>query len=204
MKKNITCFCSENFQFEYSDEINIDEKPELLGQILDGSFMSANCPSCGKKFKPELKIRIIWKSKNLIMDVIPELERGEYYRNKKDKSNTQTIIGFPEMADRLSVIKDDLEPVVIETIKSFLLAKAAENYPENDINAWYHSSDPSGIEFHLDGIREGEMAVMKIPRETYDKTLDDFKKHPKKSIYASLQVKSYLSVQNLLRPDTLK
>jgi len=204
MKKNITCFCRTNFQFEYNDEINIDENQDVLNQILEGTFMSTNCPSCGKKFKPELKIRIIWKSKNLLMDVIPELERGEFYRNKKDKSNAQIIIGFPEMADRLSVIKDDLEPVVIETIKSFLLAKAAENFPENDVNAWYHCSAPSGIEFHLDGIRKGEMAVMRIPRETYDRTLDDYKNHPKKSIYSSLQVKSYLSVQNLMRPDALK
>ncbi|MCL2276378.1 MAG: CpXC domain-containing protein [Treponema sp.] len=204
MKKNITCFCSRNFQFEYNEEINLDEKPEIFNQIMEGSFMSVNCPSCGKRFKPELKIKITWKSKNLIMDVIPELERGEYYRNKKEKSNIQAIIGFPEMADRLSVIKDDLDPVVIETIKSFLLAKAAEDYPENDVNAWYHSGDSDAIVFHLDGIKEGEMAVMKIPKETYNKTLDDYKKHPKKSIYTSLLVKSYLSVQNLLRPDALK
>jgi hypothetical protein len=108
------------------------------------------------------------------------------------------------MADRLSVINDDLEPVVIETLKSFLLAKAVENYPDKEINAWYHCKGPSGIEFHLDGIRAGEVAVMRIPTDMYEKTLDDYRKRPKNDMFSSLRVCSYLSVQNILRPDALK
>jgi len=108
------------------------------------------------------------------------------------------------MADRLAVIKDDLEPVVIETLKSFLLIKAAENYPDMEINAWYHSKGQQGIEFHLDGIRQGETAVMRIPNELYDKTLNDYKSRPKNEMYAPLRVRSYLSVQNVFRSDILK
>ncbi|MCL2441967.1 MAG: CpXC domain-containing protein [Treponema sp.] len=204
MKRNIACPCSANFQINYEDEIDLDLSPDTLDKILNGTFMSYTCSNCGKKHKPELKITVIWKSKNLKMEVIPELDRGEFYRNKKEKSQYETVIGFPEMSDRLSIIKDNLEPVIIETLKSFLLSKAADNYPDKDINAWYYSKDNSGIEFHLDGIRTGEMAVMKIPMEIYTKTLDDYQKRPKNSTYSSLRVRSYLSVQNLLRPDALK
>jgi hypothetical protein len=204
MKKNITCLCSANFTFNYEEEIDLDQKPEHLENILKGTFMSANCPSCRKKHKPEFKIVITWKSKNLKMEVLPELDRGEFYRNKKEKSQYETIIGYPEMSDRLAVIKDDLEPVVIETLKSYLLAKASENYPDKDINAWYHCKGPSGIEFHLDGIRAGEVAVMRIPQDVYDNTLGDWQKHPKNGIFPALRVRSYLSVQNILRPDALK
>jgi len=207
MIKNFSCLCGANIQLDYSEEIDIDEKSEYLDEIHSGSFMSVSCNSCGKKHKPELKITIVWKSKNLKMEIIPELERGEYYRylkKKKNNQSVQTIIGFPEMADRLAVIKDELEPVVIETLKSFLLTKAAENYPDNDINAWYYSRVGEGIEFHLDGIRHDEIAVMKIPQEIYAKTLDDYKKHPKKEIYTSLRAGSYLSVRNLSRPFAFK
>ena len=220
MKINISCFCGANIPFEYDEEADIDENSGHLTKMMEGVFMSVNCPSCGKKHKPEFRITVIWKSKNLRMEVIPELERGEYYlaafnnpaRDKKIKTSipntaklsAQTIIGFPEMADRLAVIKDGFEPVVIETLKSFLLTKAAENYPEKEINAWYHNSSSSGIEFHLDGIRKGEVAVMRIPLDTYEKTLSDYRKHPKKDIYKSLYAGSYLSVQNLLRPDIIK
>jgi len=189
---------------EYEEEVDIDNRKDSLENIFNGTFMSYNCSFCGKKHKPEFKISLVWKSKNYKLEVYPELERGEFYRNKKENSSFETVISFPEMADRLSVINDDLEPVVIETLKSFLLAKAAENYPDNDINVWYHNKGSNGIEFHLDGIRPDEVAVMRIPMDMYEKTLDDYRKRPKNDIFTSLRVRSYLSVQNILRPDVLK
>jgi hypothetical protein len=204
MKKNISCLCGTNISIDYEEELDLDQDPESLKNIFDGTFMSYKCPYCSRKNKPEYPINIVWKSKNLIMRVIPELDRGEFYRNKKEKFENETIIGYPEMADRLAVINDGLEPVIIETIKSYLLEKAAENYPDKEVNAWYHFNSSDGIEFHLDGIREGEVAVMKIPAELYNKILSDYKENPKSMSFTSLRVRSYLSVQNLLRHDALK
>ena len=204
LKKNIICPCGKNFPFEYEEELDLDSDSQILESILNGTFMSIACPSCFKTHKPEFKVTLNWKSKNFRLTAIPELERGEFYLNKKENLPYDTVIGFPEMADRLAVIKDGLEPVAIETIKSYILAKAEENYPDNDINIRYYCTLPSGIEFHLDGIRYDEVAVMRITLEMYNNTLEDYKKHPKKPIYTSLRHRSYLSVQNLLRPDALK
>jgi hypothetical protein len=204
VKKNVSCLCGTNILIDYEEEIDLDKKPETLTNIFNGTFMSYKCSYCGRNNKPEYPINIVWKSKNLKMRVLPELDRGEFYRNKKDNYQFETIISYPEMADRLAVINDGLEPVIIETLKSYLLDKAEENYPDKEINAWYHFNSPAGIEFHLDGIRKGEVAVMRIPQELYDKSLDDYKKNPKSMIFSTLRVRSYLSVQNLLRPDALK
>jgi len=204
MKKNINCPCGNIISFDFTEEIDLDNYPITLDSIFNGSFLSFNCPTCKKLHKPEFKITLFWKSKNFNVTVIPELERGDFYLNKKEKSSFETLIGYPEMADRLTVIKDGLEPVVIETLKSYLLAKAIENYPEHKVNAWYYCSGPSGIEFHLDGIRKEEVAVMRIPMDVYKKTLNEYKKNPKKTIFVSLRVRNYLSVQNILRPDALK
>ena len=206
MKHNITCPCGNNFPISYEEEIEIDENDEYLEKIFNGTFMSYNCPACKKKHKPEFRIMVIWKSKSLRLEVLPEMDRGEFYRRKKDNQDKkyETIIGFPEMADRLSVIKDGLEPIVIEVLKSYLLVKADENYPGKEINAWYYGTGPAGIEFHLDGIRKDEVAVMRIPRDLYDKTEADYRKNPKSGHFTSLRVRSYLSVQNMLRHDALK
>lgn len=204
MKQNINCPCGKNISIDIEEEVNIDENPSSLEKILDGTFMSFSCPACRKLHKPEYKIMIIWKSKNLKMEVLPELDRGGFYRNKKNNIQHETIISFPEMADRLAVIKDDLEPVIIETLKSYLLAKADENYPEKEINVWYHGKGQAGIEFHLSGIRAGEVAVMRVPQEVYEKSLSDYKQRPKSELFSSLRVRSYMSVQNILRPDALK
>ncbi|MCL2180269.1 MAG: CpXC domain-containing protein [Treponema sp.] len=204
IKENIKCFCGYNLLIEYDEEIDIDKEPDVLDKIFSGTFMCYTCPSCAKIHKPEYRVMFLWKSKNYKLQVIPELERGQFYINKKDNPQHETVISFREMSDRLAVLKDGLEPVAVETIKSFILAKAEENYPDNDINAWYHNYGPSGIEFHLEGLRQGEIAVMRIPCDLYDRTLSEYLKHPKKNIYVSLRVRSYLSVQNLLRHEALK
>jgi hypothetical protein len=204
MKTNLSCLCGGSFSIDMKEEIDLDKEPEYLEKIFNGTFMSFVCPHCGKKHKPEYKLMILWKSKNLKLEVLPEFDRGEFYRIKKEKSNFETVIGFPEMADRLAVIKDDLEPVIIETLKSYLLAKAEENYPDKEINAWYHCKSPSGVEFHLDGIRAGEIAVMKVPFELYNKIREEYRKQPKNEKFTLLRVCSYLSIQNMLRPDVLK
>jgi hypothetical protein len=204
MKQDIACPCGNNFSIDIEEEIDMDLKPEYLDNILNGAFMSYDCTLCRKKHKPEFRIMIIWKSKKLKMEVLPELERGEFYREKKENMPYETVIGFPEMADRLAVIKDNLEPIIIETLKSYLLAKAEENYPDREINVWYYGTGPEGIEFHLDGIRKDEVAVMRVPHEIYEKTMQDYKKHHKSETFTSLRARSYLSVQNILRPDALK
>ena len=203
MKQNINCPCGKVFAAEYNEEVDLDAQAEHLEQICAGTFMSYNCPGCGKKHKPEYKVMIVWKSKNLKMEVLPELERGAFYRNKENKP-FETIIGFPEMADRITVIKDDLEPTVIEALKYFLYAKAEENYPDIDVNIRYYGKNQDNIEFHLDGIKAGEVAVMKVPQQVYEKTFMEWRKHPKSENFAPLRVRSYLSVQNIFRPDILK
>ncbi|MDR2941697.1 MAG: CpXC domain-containing protein [Treponema sp.] len=204
MKQNITCLCGRSFSIDIEEEINLDKNADQLEKICNGTFMTFDCPECGKKHKPEYSVKLLWKSKNVNFEVLPELDRGEFYRRKKDSSSFETIIGYPEMADRIVVIRDELEPIVIEAIKSFLLAKAEETYPDKEINAWYIGKTPKGIEFHLDGIKQDEVAVMIVPYEIYEKTQSDYKKRPKNDIFTSLRHRTYLSVQNLYRHDALK
>jgi hypothetical protein len=209
MKQNINCPCGKNFSIEVEEEIDLDQNQGHIEKIFDGTFMSFICPACGKKHKPEYRLILLWKSRRLKLDVLPELERGEFYRRKEEKKSPQTVsletvIGYPEMAERLAVIADDLEPVAIETLKYYLLAKAEEKYPGREINAWYHEKDISGIVFHLDGIKEGELAVMKVPLNVYEKTCEDYRKKPKNETFTHLRCRSYMSVQNILRPDALK
>jgi hypothetical protein len=204
MKQKIPCPCDNTFSVDVPEEIDLDQDPKYLDEILDGSFMNFTCPSCGKKHKPEFPVTLQWPGRNLRFEILPELERGEFYRRKKDPPGTETLIGYPEMAERLAVIRDDLEPAAVEALKYYLLAKAEESYPDQEIGIWYQNKGPEHIEFHLHGIREGEVAVSRVPLSTYGRTLEDYKKHPRGEIYRALRCRSYLSVQNMLRPEELK
>ena len=207
MKQKIPCLCENTFEVEIPTEINLDTDPKYLDEILNGTFLNFTCPGCNKNNKPEFPITILWPSKKLCFEILPELDRGGFYRRKKPSAkeapSIQTIIGYPEMADRLAVIRDGFDPVPVETIKYHLHIKAEEQYPDNEMEIWYFGSKTEGpdayLEFHIHGIRENEVAVMRAPLSLYQKILDDYNKNPKGEIFDALRVQSYLSVKNTMR-----
>jgi len=206
MKHKIPCFCDNTFVVEAPEEINLDTDPRYVEDILAGNFMSFPCTSCGKKHKPEFPLTIQWPSKNLVLEVLPELERGTFYRRKakKEESQKETVISYPEMAERVAVIKDELVADAVESVKYYLFMKADEKYPEEDISVWYNSKKQNSLEFHVHGIKDNEVAVMQVPLSLYEKTLEDFRKNPKEEPFSSLREKSYCSIQNVLRNELLK
>ena len=204
MIRKISCICDNAFSAEVPERIDLDAEPQILREILEGSFMNFTCASCGKLHKPEFPITILWPGKNLILEVLPETERTAFYRRKPDKGQRgETLIGYPEMAERLLVVQDDLEAPAVEALKYYLILKAQENNPEGEIRVWYRGKDRDSLEFHIQGIREDSIAVMKIPGELYEKTLRDYKRNPKAELYLSLRFSNYCSIMNMMRPGAL-
>jgi hypothetical protein len=54
------------------------------------------------------------------------------------------------------------------------------------------------LEFHIHGIREGEVAISKIPAALYGTIEADCKAHPDKDPYPILKNGTYISVKNIL------
>ncbi|GHV17681.1 hypothetical protein FACS189493_5720 [Spirochaetia bacterium] len=200
MKRKIPCLCDNTFTVEVPEEIDLDAGT-YLAEIMDGTFMNYTCTSCGKKHKPEFPLTVVWPSRNLRFEVLPELERMTFYRRKRDKEKgpLETIIGYPEMADRLTVIRDGLEPAAVEALKYYLYLKAEETYPDEEISIWYQGKTDTALEFHLHGIKKDSVAVTQVPRDVYEKTLEDYQGHPKSELFASLRFQTYLSVQNMMQ-----
>ncbi|MDR0404033.1 MAG: CpXC domain-containing protein [Treponema sp.] len=204
MRHKIPCFCDNIFTVDVPEEINLDEQPQYIEDILSGNFMIFTCGSCGKRHKPEFPLIVHWPARGLSIEVVPELDRGSFYRRKEEPSAKETVIGYPELSERVAVLRDGLVPEVLEAIKYYLLLRADEAYPDQDVSVWYQNKTGDGLEFHIHGIKENEVAVMKVPAGVYEKNLSDYKQDPKKEPFPSLRVKTYLSVQNMLRPDELK
>ncbi|MDR1949257.1 MAG: CpXC domain-containing protein [Spirochaetaceae bacterium] len=202
MKRKIPCPCDNTFTVEVPESIDLDVRPEYLTEILNGSFMNFTCSSCGKKHKPEFPITLLWPSRHYTFEVLPEQERLSFYRRKKEKKPefTETLIGYPELADRLVVIRDGLVPIVVEALKYYLLLKAEETNAEGEISVWYQNREADHLEFHLHGLRDGEVAVTRVPVAVYEKTAGDFRSHPKTELFSSLRFGSYISVQNMMAP----
>jgi hypothetical protein len=207
LKRKIPCLCENTFTVEVPEKIDLDEQPQCLEEIMNGTFMIFTCSSCGKKHKPEFPITVFWPSRDLVLEVLPEENRISFYRQKKEKQKgdkTETVIGYPELADRIAMLRDSLDPMAVEALKYYLHLKAEETYPDQEISIWYQQKDNEALEFHLHGLKQDSIAVTKVPLPVYEKTLTDYKCHPKKELFTSLRFYSYLSIQNMMLPEGIK
>jgi hypothetical protein len=183
--------------------IDLDAEPWYLAEILDGTFMNFTCASCGKLHKPEFPLTVRWPGKASLLEVIPEADRLFFYRQKKEKNRTgEMVIGYPELAERLAILRDGLEPMTVEALKYYLYLKGEEHSPE-EIAVWYHRHTPDTLEFYLRGVREDAIGVTQIPQAVYENILGDYKKRPKAALFRALRTGRYLSVKNLMFPGTM-
>jgi hypothetical protein len=218
MKRKISCLCENVFSEDIPEEIDLDRDARYLDEIENGVFMNFNCPACGKLHKPEFPLTVLWPAKNLRFEVIPEQERMGFYRRKTEKEKggkTQALIGYLELADRLAVARDGLEPAVIESLKYYLYLKAGETNPDNEVTIWYHGkiaeaetgadgTADTALEFRIRGLKENSVALTRLPFSLYKKTAADYARHPRAELFASLRHGNYLSVQNMMLPPGLK
>ncbi|MDR3335757.1 MAG: CpXC domain-containing protein [Treponema sp.] len=205
MKRKIPCLCENTFTVEVPEEIDLDTQGQYLEEIINGTFLNFTCTSCGKLHKPEFPITVLWPEKKLKFEVIPELDRMSFYYRKKEKgAPEEVIIGYQELADRLRVYRDDLEPMAVESLKYYLFLKAEESNGDLEVSVWYQKKSPDALEFHIHGLKENSVAVSLLPLSVYEKTADDFKKHPKGELFSSLRHKNYLSVKNMMLGGDIK
>ncbi|HTX73003.1 MAG TPA: CpXC domain-containing protein [Rectinemataceae bacterium] len=172
--RTVTCICEFSFDADLPDEIDLDAEPQRLKQILDRSFFTLTCPSCGTRLEPELKVRLLSRSRDLDVVVLPELERMSFYRGKVALPKSSTVlVGFPELRERARMYSDGLDPDSVEIIKYFLLVQAEERSPEAEISLSYGGKSEESLDFHASGIKTGETAVLHVNRTLYEQTRTD-------------------------------
>lgn len=164
--------CETSFDADLPEEIDVDEKPGTISQILEGSFFAVTCPSCGSLLKPELEVRLSSRIRNFDIQVIPEIERLAFYLGSRQISAPEVLIGYNELYERARMLEDGLDPTTIEIIKYYLLLKADERAPEGAaIRVAYAGLTPDGrLNFHVSGIKPNEVAVLPLSKDMYSKT----------------------------------
>ncbi|EEV19205.1 hypothetical protein TREVI0001_0098 [Treponema vincentii ATCC 35580] len=211
--QKITCKCDCSFDVEYEKTIDLDVQTAVKEKIKNGSFLSFVCPSCGSKVNIELETEFVWKSKKTTLLFVPEKKRMECLafcagavridaeNNKKIKTEFlkkgQTpVIGYPELADRIAVLDADLDPEIVEAVKFFLLDNG-KNIKGKHIQILFEKLVGDTIEFHLHGLREKEVAVMRVPLSLYRSVETDHKKGKQKEVFKALWLGPYLSYKNI-------
>lgn len=199
MKHRITCQCEHVFDTEQEELVDLDLDSDALGRLMDGTFMALRCPSCDAVLKPEFPLRLRWTSRGVDLEVIPEFDRGDLGSRKDGRG--ELVVGYAEAAERIAVYRDGLEPMAVETLKYYLQLKAEEADPQAEASVWFQGLVGDSLEFHVHGLRSDEVAVSRVPRCLYEKTLGEYRADPSAEPFASMRFGPYLSVQNLMRPE---
>lgn len=201
--RKMTCPCEQIFSVDFPEIIDLDSMPEAIENIKNGSFLTCICPSCNAVLRTEFATKFEWKSKEVNLQLIPEIERLSFLGGKTDgETDVQTVIGFAELCDRVAVLERNLNPLTIEAIKYHLITKAQETHQNSKILIFFESqNEDQFLEFHIHGLRSNEVAVTHIPMTIYD-TIQKDAQYPDKEPFSSLVNGSYISVQNILFEET--
>ena len=211
--QKITCKCDCSFDIDHEQIIDLDATPAIKHDIVSGSFLSFRCPACHSKVNVELETTFVWKSKKMELLFVPEKKRMECLAfcagavridaesNKKIKTvflkKGQTpVIGYPELADRIAVLDAGFDPEVVEAVKFFLL-DSGKNIKGKRIQILFEKQTEQGLEFHLHGLREHEVAVMQVPLSLYRSVEAERSKGKKKEVFQALHLGPYLSYRNI-------
>ncbi len=166
---NIPCHCGKNIETDFSSEIDLSASKQVYRDILEGSFMSFECPSCGNVIRTELKTVLKDPESGLNLLFLPELERINFITGKIDSEADSVAIGYPELVEKILIAGEGLDERAIEIIKFRLLLKA----PSTGINIVFKSIENNNLIFHVLGLKENETGITKIPRSAHDDILQN-------------------------------
>jgi hypothetical protein len=193
--------CETSFDADLPEEIDLDAEPGRIDEILSGIFFQVSCPNCGTTLKPELAVRLLSRKRHMDVQVLPELERLSFHLGEVSvPKGAELLIGFAELFERARIMADDLDPAAVEIIKYYLLLKAEEGAPDSaELSVSYAGlQEGSGkLLFHIGGIREGEIAVLPIGRDYYDRILKEVPATVKKEPFDAMFAGPYRSIKVL-------
>lgn len=200
-KRKITCYCDNEIEIEVPVAIDLEKEPETERKILDGSFLSFTCNQCGKVLKPEFPIRIFDKKNRIEIFLLPELERGAFSNGKakyelEDAERGRVVIGYPELVEKLKIARSSLDDRVIEIMKFYLLEKAGA---DDSVQAYFYEKLSESIEFHIHGMREGEVGVSKVPFRIYEQIEGELDDKVTDELFAPIVEPPYVSIQKTYR-----
>jgi hypothetical protein len=131
--------------------------------------------------------------------LLPELDRLSFVSKRTEvEESLSVVIGYPELADRVAVLGSGLDPLSVETLKYHLILKARES-ATGEVEIFFEKRNENGdLEFHIHGLKEGEIAITHIPYSLYESIHTEVAAHPEDEPQSCLAVGPYISVHNIL------
>lgn len=162
-KEEINCpKCSTKFPFVIWNSVNVSLDPEQKAKILDNSFFSATCPSCGvRMFVPygllyhdmEKKIMIFFDDDETSEpeNETTKLPLNLFTNDMQAEYKFRNVHGVNRLKEKILIFDNNLDDVEIERIKfglTFWLIqqKSLTKYP----NIYFNKRNEDSFEFYIE------------------------------------------------------
>jgi len=167
--------------------------------------MALICPKCGKRLTPEFPFRLSLPGGQGELFMIPEKDRNAFLRGRLDYqmgNPLRIVVGFPEMAEKLSILEAGLDDRVIEIMKYYLLTGAAgAEDQERDVILRYKGEQDGQHVFHVLGLKDGEVGVARLGAEIYAKIAGDVETRVKEDPFQDFCSPPWVSVRRITGGD---
>ena len=203
--REVSCNCGHSFEAELPDSVDIDKEPDRWQEILSGDFMAVKCPNCGQPLKPDLPFRLTCRRLDLDFFYIPEQDRrgalsGDLSYSLSDAR--EFVIGYPELVEKLTIAESELDPRAIEVLKYYLLKPALDTSDEDrEIRIRFKESVQDKLVFYIEGIKQNEIGVSRIPIDTYNRVVQTVDAFLEKEPFSTLLSPPYVSVNKIYSED---
>lgn len=198
MKHELVCYCGKTVEYDTPERIDVAQEPETVDKIIDGSFMTLVCDSCGAELKPEVSVLFEAVSTpfgRLSIEYMPELDRTKYYAGKRESSADRLAIGFPELREKFLIFSHEMDDRAVEILK-FLLREKAEN--SENLKILLGEIRENEIHFYLYGLKEEEVGISKVPISLYQKVVASLDERLQSEVYAQICEPPYVSINKIL------
>jgi hypothetical protein len=203
--QTVTCVCDEQLEIDPPADLDLDKNPQAAEDILDGRFMVYRCPKCGVELKLEFPFRFRSRSRRLDCFFIPEKNRSDLLSGSLPFSlsgSPQCVVGYPELVERLTLRDCGLDERVIEVIKYHLLVRALDaTESDSAVRIRFAARSGTDLVFHIQGLRDDEIGVSKIPEAMYKKAESHLDESLRDETLGSLLEPPYISINKIYGAD---
>jgi len=183
IRQDVTCpHCKEKLRFRFKDELNKDD----IADIIDRSFFKHTCKYCNKEFVIDHPVTLT--GDNFIIYYTPT--KDESVKDESNKEIKRVCDTFDDFKEKLLILNDGLNDLVIEFVKCYIHDKLAEDEKLVDIIRYSGMNDEQ-LEFCIiddyqnvginkalyDGILN--KAKIKLPKEAILVDFNTFRKYIK-------------------------
>jgi len=201
--REIECYCGQRVETDFPEAVDLDSVPAAAGEILEGTFMSIECPHCGTLLKPELPVRVRSISAGLDVFLVPELDRNAFARGTLDYvpgDAARVAIGYPELVEKLRISRAGLDDSAVEVVKYYLLSRALEGDEQRDVRVLFVGRESDGrLRFQIEGLKDREVALSRVPEATYSKAKERLHEIAGEDPFREMLQPPYVSVNRIYR-----